>query len=94
MDKLQQLINIVGAVQTLKLSDLNVDQKYSVDRLKAVDTKLGRRLIAYLDENIHSVDVSDRHVIYKVVNHDRGVPQDRVYIEFCDSTLDPLKYYA
>nr|CAD7575537.1 unnamed protein product [Timema californicum] len=49
MDKLQQLINIVDAVQTLKLSDLIVDQKYSVDRLEEVDTKFGRRLIAYLD---------------------------------------------
>nr|CAD7434200.1 unnamed protein product [Timema monikensis] len=49
MDKLQQLITIVDTVQTLKLSDLIVDQKYSVDRLKAVDTNFGRRLLAYLD---------------------------------------------
>nr|CAD7266215.1 unnamed protein product [Timema shepardi] len=83
------VVNIVDAVQTLKLSDLNVDQKYSVDKLKVVVTKFGRRLIVYIDgcaymtaENINTLDVSDRHVIYKV--------KDRGYIEFYDS---PLKYY-
>nr|CAD7409607.1 unnamed protein product [Timema cristinae] len=125
MDKLQQLVNIVDAVQTVKLCDLTVDQKYLVDKLKAVITKFGRRIIAYLDcefcvflpirfdtltdedvytltmlrsgysnlmfvghtiegraymtgENVHSVAVSDRQVIYKI--------EERGYIEFCDST--------
>nr|CAD7200664.1 unnamed protein product [Timema douglasi] len=42
-------------------------------------------------ENIYSVAVSDRHVIYKVVNYDRGVPQERGYIEFCDSTCHTIR---
>nr|CAD7266777.1 unnamed protein product [Timema shepardi] len=147
MDKLQQLVNMVDTVQTVKLCDLTVDQKYSVDKLKAVNTKFGRRLIAYLDgefcvflpcrfgtltdedvcelnkeklvftcagvkpgmltmlrtsyinlmfvghtiagraymtvENVHSVAVSDRHVIYKV--------EQRGYIEFCDSTRHTIR---
>nr|CAD7426034.1 unnamed protein product [Timema monikensis] len=49
MDKIQQMINIVDAVQTIKLCDLIVDQNYPVYKLKSVDTKLGRRLITYLD---------------------------------------------
>nr|CAD7199950.1 unnamed protein product [Timema douglasi] len=47
-DKLQQLVNNVDAMQTVKLCDLIVDQKYSVDKLKAVNTKFERHLIAYL----------------------------------------------
>nr|CAD7457154.1 unnamed protein product [Timema tahoe] len=40
------------------------------------------------EENIHSVALSDRHVIYKVMNHDK---EERGYIEFCDSTYNTIR---
>nr|CAD7448287.1 unnamed protein product [Timema bartmani] len=40
------------------------------------------------EENIHSVALSDRHVIYKVMNHDK---EEQGYIEFCDSTYNTIR---
>nr|CAD7404389.1 unnamed protein product [Timema poppensis] len=104
MDKLQQLIIIVDAVQTLKLSDLIVNQKYSVDRLKAVHTKFGRRLIAYLDAchfgTLTDEDVSklnNEKLLFTCAGVKPGSPtvvnfeHDRGYIEFCDSTFHTIR---
>nr|CAD7410894.1 unnamed protein product [Timema poppensis] len=63
-----------------------------VTALRSGHTIAGRLYMTV--ENIHSVAVSDRRAIYKVVNHDR---EDSGYIEFCKSTChtkERLEYYS
>nr|CAD7596058.1 unnamed protein product [Timema genevievae] len=57
--------------------------------LSLFQSELEKRGTTFLAaKNNHSVAVSDRHVIYKVVNQDR---EERGYIEFCDSSCHTIR---